>query len=227
MIPIQIDPSWPAGARMGFVEARGLPALERHPELEARRLELERTLRARHQGQDRKALAALPAMAAFAAHYRPFGQTYHLLAQLESVALKGKSIPSRSCAVTALFMAELKHGVLAAAHDLVRLAGPLRMTAAQAGESYTTLGGRPATTQPGDLVLRHGLGVLSSVLQGPDQDTPVGPGTRDVLYTFYAPAELPEADLAAALDELEACLAAFAPEAGRERQILPGPKNIE
>ena len=222
MIPIEIDPSWPAGARMGFLEARGLPALPCHPALEARRLELEQELRARHQGQDRRALAERPALAAFAGYYRGFGQTSHLLAQLESVALKGKSIPSRSCAVTALFMAEMKHGVLAAAHDLGRLSGTLRMAAGSGAETYVALGGRTASVHPGDLFLSQDRGVLSSILSGPDQDTPVGPETRDVLYAFYAPEALAGADLDAAMDEVEACLALFAPEAARTRRVLPG-----
>lgn len=222
MIPIQLESSWPAGARMGFLEARGLPALASHPALEARRAGLEQDLRARHAGQDRQALRESPAMRAYAAHYRTFGQTCHLLGQLDSVALKGRPIPSRLCAVTALFMVELDHGLLAAGHDLDQLAGPLGMAASRAGEQYTGFGGRPVTLPAGDLILRHGRGILSSVLQGPDQDTPVREGTRNVLYTFYAPPGLPAGLLEAGLAGLGELLRRFAPEAGLESRVLPG-----
>jgi DNA/RNA-binding domain of Phe-tRNA-synthetase-like protein len=221
MHPIAIDPSWPAGARMGFLEARGLPPLASAPALEARRLEVEAELRRRHGGRDRKALAAEPALAAYGAYYKAFGQTYHVLAQVESVACKGRPVPSRLCAVTAMFLAELRHGVLAAAHDLDRLAGSLRMAAAQGGEAYTGLGGRPAVARAGDLVLGHDPGLVSSVLMGPDQETAVGPETRNVLYTIYAPAGVADGLLAAGMEELERGIRLFAPEAEVERRVLP------
>lgn len=225
MLPIRIDSSWPPGARMGFLEARGLPALASHPVLEARRSQLELELRRRHAGQDRLALRELPAMRAYAAHYRPFGQTFHVLGQLESVALKGRPIPSRLCAVTALFMVELDHGLLAAGHDLDLLAGPLGMSASRGGEQYVALGGRPVSLPAGDLILRHGGGILSSVLQGPDQATPIGAATRNVLFTFYGPPGLPGGLLAAGLAGLAGLLGQFAPEAALEQCIFPAPEG--
>ena len=222
MIPIRIDPSWPAGARMGFLEARDLPSLASAPGLEARCREVETELRQRHEGRDRQALAAEPALAAYGAWYKAFGQTYHVLAQIESVARKGRPVPTRLCAVTVLFLAELRHGVLGAAHDLDRLAGPLVMAAARGGEPYTALGGRPVTARAGDLVLGHGPGLVSSVLMGPDQDTPVGAETRNVLYAFYAPPGAPGGLLADGLAELELGIRLFAPGAALETCMLPG-----
>jgi DNA/RNA-binding domain of Phe-tRNA-synthetase-like protein len=221
MIPIQTDPSWPAGARMGFLEARDLPPLASAPALEARCREVEAELRLRHEGRDRQALAAEPAMAAYGAWYKAFGQTYHVLAQIESVARKGRPVPTRLCAVTVMFLAELRHGVLGAAHDLDRLAGPMRMAVARGGEAYTALGGRPVTAREGDLVLGHESGLVSSVLMGPDQDTPVGPETRNVLYAFYAPPGVPDGLLAAGLEELRLGIRLFAPDAVLETCVLP------
>ena len=162
-------------------------------------------------------------MRAYAAHYRAFGQTCHLLGQLESVALKGRPIPSRLCAVTALFMVELEQGLLGAGHDLDLLAGPLAMAGSRGGEQYVALGGRPASLPAGDLILRHGGGILSSVLQGPDQATPIGAATRNVLYTFYAPPGLPGGLLEAGLAGLAGLLGQFAPEASLEPGSLPAP----
>jgi DNA/RNA-binding domain of Phe-tRNA-synthetase-like protein len=221
MLNILIDPSWPKGARMGFLEARHLPALATHPKLEAERLRLELDLRGRHAGQDRGALNGLPAMAVFAAYFKAFGQTYHVLRQLESVALKGRPIASRQCAVTALFMAELQHGIVAAGHDLDRLAAPLVLGAAQGFEAIHGFDGQPRTLPKGDLHLRHGRGILSSLLRGPDRDTPIEAGTRNVLYTLYAPAGIPAGLLETQLQDLARYLRCFAPEAGLETLILP------
>lgn len=221
MIEIRIDPSWPRGARLGLLEARGLPPLATHPALEARRADLERALRAAHAGQDRQALKALPVMAVFAAHFKPHGQTYHVLRQLESVALKERPITSQICAVTALFMAELDHGLVAAGHDLDRLAPPLCLAGSRGGERYQGFGGRPITLPAGDLILRHRDGILSSVVQGPDGETAITLGTCNVLYTHYAPEGIAEADLAAQLEELAGHLRSYAPEARLETRILP------
>ena len=221
MIPIELDPSWPEGARMGFLEARGLPGLATHPALEEARRAVEARLRRAHAGADRATLKELPVMRVFAAHFKPSGQTYHMLRQLESVALKGRDIPSRICAVTALFMAELEHGIVAAGHDLDRLVPPLRMAASRAGESYLGLGGEAHTVPAGDLVLRHGGGILSSVLRGPDGATAIQPGTRAALYTLYAPAGIAADALAAQLRDLEAYLRLHAPDAALEARVLP------
>jgi len=224
MISVEVDPAWSErfpGARLGLLEARGIPALASHPELERRRVALEADLRLRFAGMDRSRLRELPVLRAFEAHYRPHGKTYHLLGQLESVALKGRAIPARLCAVTALFMAELQHGLVAAGHDLDALAPPLRLAPSRGGERYRNLGGAEVVLPEGDMTLAHGRGLLSSVLQGPDRETPVGPESTSVLFTFYAPPGLPEGALEAALADLAGHVAAFAPEALLERRILP------
>jgi len=222
MLTVHVDPAWSVvfpGARMGLLEARGLPSLPTHPALEARRGQLEAELRGRHGGTDRKGLRELPVMRAFEAHYRPQGKTYHVLAQLESVACKGRTIPSRLCAVTAMFMAELEHGLVAAGHDLDLLAPPLRLAPSRGGERYVNLGGAQATLPADDMTLAHGRGIISSVLLGPDRETPIGPDTRNALYTIYAPAGLPEGALEGELDALAGYLALFAPDVLLERLI--------
>jgi len=211
----------PAGARMGFLEARDLAPLATHPELEAERRKLEAELRSKHAGLDRQTLRDLPVMRAFTDHFKPFGKTYHVLLQLESVALKERPIPSRLCAVTALFMAELKHGLVAAGHDLEKLVPTLRLGASQGGEHYVGFGDKPIALPGGDLILRHEKGILSSVLQGPDGATPIQPTTRNVLYTLYAPDGIPTGVLEAQLEDLTFYVRTFAPDAKTETKIVP------
>jgi DNA/RNA-binding domain of Phe-tRNA-synthetase-like protein len=224
MIPVHVDSSWHErfpGARMGLLEARGIPGLASHPVLEEARLSLEAELRAQYGCLDRKSLRELPVMRVFEAHYKPHGRTYHVLQQLESVTSKGRSIPSRLCAVTALFMAELKHGLVAAGHDLARIEPPLTLTASEGGERYVNLAGKECQVPSSDMTLRHAKGLLSTVLQGPDRDTPIGPDTRDALYAIYAPVGTPAGLLEAQLADLALFINRFAPDATVETTITP------
>ena len=79
---------------------------------------LETEVRRRYAGFDRARLADLEVISAYQQHYRRFGQTYHLLGQLESVALKARPLTSPGGAlVAAMFAAEIDHVLLTAGHD--------------------------------------------------------------------------------------------------------------
>jgi DNA/RNA-binding domain of Phe-tRNA-synthetase-like protein len=226
MIALEVDPRWFErfpGARLGLLEAKGLEPLQTHPALEQARLELEEELRATYGPLDRKTLREHPVLKVFEAHYRSHGKTYHVLQQLESVAAKGRSIPARICAVTALFMAELRHGLVAAGHDLEKLSGPLILGASIGGETYTNLGGKPCVLPADDMFLRDARGILSSVLQGPEQSSPIGPGTRSALFTIYAPAGLPDGALETQLQDLARFLRCYSPDAELRTDIVPAP----
>jgi DNA/RNA-binding domain of Phe-tRNA-synthetase-like protein len=156
--------------------------------LERRKAELEAELRSRYSGLDRPQLKALPVLQAYAAHYKRFGKTYHLLLQLESVVFKNRPLPTAAALVEAMFMAELESLLLTAGHDLDSLRGELTAEVASGEESYTLLGGQQQKLKPGDMFIRDREGVLSSVLYGPDQRTRLGSGTTGALFTAYVPA---------------------------------------
>lgn len=207
---------------MGFVEARNLPALSQHPALDEACRELEINLRSQYGGMDRKQLRELPTMRAFDAHFAPFGKSYHVLLQLESVAVKGRPIPNRLCAVTALFMAELRQGLVAAGHDMKPLTPPLTMAASTAGERYIGFGDKEIVLPANDMTLRDAQGILSSVLYGPQGCSPIVSSTVDVLYTIYSPAGAPDEALEAQIQDLIAYLRLYAPRASICQSIYPG-----
>ncbi len=224
MIPILVDPSWLEGfpgARLGLLEARGLAPGADSTALDEARIKLEGELKARYGSLDRKALRELPVLQAFDAHFRCHGKTYHVLQQLESVAGKGRSIPSRICAVTALFMAELRHGLVAAGHDLERLEAPLTLSRSAGGETYTNLSGKPCILPAGDMVLKDANRILSSVLLGPEQASPIEPRTRAALFTIYAPTGVPLEALEAQLQDLGRFLRCFSPDVTLQQVIVP------
>src|SRR4029077_9136761 len=119
-IRFEVSAEWRStfpGACVGCLLMEGVSNAERSVALDARLSELQVQLRARYASADRAALANLPVVQAYQAHYRAFGQTYHVLRQLESVALKGRELASPGgTLVSAMFAAELSNMLLTAGH---------------------------------------------------------------------------------------------------------------
>lgn len=200
------------GAHVGVLALRNLANPASHSALEARKAALTERLRARFAGQDRRAIEALPAIAAYNAHLRPFKKTYHVQLQLESLALKGKPIPSVAALVECMFMAELEDQLLTAGHDLDTLALPLRLDLSNGSESYTMMRGEPQTLKSGDMYIADGEGIVSSIVYGPDKRTRITPATRSAVFTVYAPAGIGAAAVRAHLDAILGHVRAFVPE---------------
>ena len=200
-------------ARLDRFCAIGLLAMEAAPGAEAQRLKdaarrLEGELRARYGAMAREELKALAPFPAYAAYYRAFGHSYHVLPQLESVA-RGKPIPDAPPPVVAMFMAELKNGVLTAGHDLDAVRPPLGCRSATGEETYAALNGSAARCAAGDWLIEDREGVLSSILKGPDRRTAITRETRRVLYAAYAPEGVAEEALSDHLDDIEAAVRLF------------------
>jgi DNA/RNA-binding domain of Phe-tRNA-synthetase-like protein len=173
-----------------------------HSELDETKHGLEDELRAQFAGQDRKTLEAYSVVPAYNDYYKQFKKTYHVQAQLESIAFKGRSIPSVAALVEAMFMAEVKNLLLTAGHDLDRLRLPVSLDVAGGNETYTLLRGQEQTLKVGDMFMADREGVISSILYGPDQRTQITPSTRNVLFAVYAPAGIPEKIIRAHLEDI-------------------------
>lgn len=175
------------GASVGFLALRGADNPAHHPELQARKTALEAHLRDRFAGYDRQRLKALPTLAAYIDYYKGFKKTYHVLLQLESIALGGKSIPSVAALVEAMFMAELKNQLLTSGHDLSRIVEPLSVNVATGNETFVRMNGEAQELKANDMFIADAEGILSSIIYGADRRTAITPQTRDVLFTVYAP----------------------------------------
>jgi len=90
------------GAAVGILAMRGVINPRHHPLFDKHREELEKQLRSRYSGYDKAALKALPVIGAYNAYYKRFKKSYHVQLQLESVILRGKSIP-RVAALVVLY----------------------------------------------------------------------------------------------------------------------------
>jgi DNA/RNA-binding domain of Phe-tRNA-synthetase-like protein len=173
-------------------------------------------LRDRYSGAARADLLARPELAVYASYYKRFDKTYHVLLQLESVALKAKPLRARGVLVAAMFRAELETGLLTAGHDADRLVGGLTVDVVAAGDRYVGIGGREIEAAPGDMCIRDGSGIISSIVYGPDDRTRLGPETRTAVFTTYAPAGIGGDAVTHHLETIAAGVRAVAPDSSIE-----------
>lgn len=183
------------------------------PELEQRKADLEERLRAQFSGQDRATIASHPTLRAYSEYYRQFKKTYHIQLQLESIVLKGKSIPSVAALVESMFMAEMQDMLLTAGHDLDVLRLPLKLDVATGTEQYTLLRGESQLLKPDDMMISDQEGVISSIVYGPDQRTQIRPDTRNVVFTVYAPRGIGTENVKEHLEHIKENVMVFAPQA--------------
>jgi DNA/RNA-binding domain of Phe-tRNA-synthetase-like protein len=212
----RVTPEWKTahpGAHAGVLVLRGVVNPPHHAGLARRKADLEARLRARFVASDRKALLALPELNAYDRYYKRFKKTYHIQLQLESVVFKGKSLPAVAALVEAMFMAELEDLLLTAGHDLDTLQLPLTLDAAKGDETYSLLRGVTQTLKSGDMYIRDGEGVISSVIYGPDRRTRIRSETKRAVFTAYAPAGISAAAVRTHLKHIRENVSCFAPNA--------------
>jgi DNA/RNA-binding domain of Phe-tRNA-synthetase-like protein len=204
------------GARVGLLAMSGVSNPSVDSSLERRKAEVEEELRRLYGGFERTQLKQLPTMQAYVQYYAKYEKTYHLLLQLESVAVKGKPLPSVAALVEAMFMAEVKNMLLTAGHDLTKVSKPLTLGVAAGGERYLGIRGREEICKAGDMTISDGEGIVSSVICGPDARTRITPPTASVLFTTYALEGVDEAALRSHLAEIEEYVRLVSPEAVTE-----------
>ncbi len=187
-----------------------------HAELEKRKSELEEQLRANFAGQDRAAIARHPVLQVYGEYYKRFKKTYPVQLQLESIVLKGKSIPSVASLVECMFMAEVKNMLLTAGHDLDKLQPPLTLDVTQGTERYTVMRGEEQTVKASDMMISDQAGIISNIIYGPDQRTQITESTRNVVFTVYVPAGIEEQLITSHLQDMREYVMVIAPEASVE-----------
>lgn len=211
-----ITPEWKStfsNAHAGVLAMRNVSNPANHAELEKQKVELEEQLRSQFTGQDRAAIASHPVLKVYGEYYKRFKKTYHVQLQLESIILKGKSIPSVASLVECMFMAEVKNMLLTAGHDLDKLQLPLTIDVTQGTETYTIMRGTEQTVKAGDMTISDQMGIISNIIYGPDQRTQITKSTRNVAFTVYAPAGIDERLIMGHLQDMRDYVLVIAPEA--------------
>ena len=184
-----------------------------HPDLDAKMSEIESEIRNNFSETGRASIRKLPAMQAYTAYYRKFKKTYHVQLQIESVALKNKSLPRISALVSAMFAAELKNQLLTAGHDMSTIQLPLVLDVANGHESYTSLNGTVQTLSLTDMFISDNKGVISSIIYGPDNRTPIKSDTSEVIFTVYGPEGISSQQMTSHLEEIRSFVYLVSPDA--------------
>lgn len=112
--------------------------------------------------------------------------------QVESIVLKGKSLPNVSPLVDANFVAEVETRVLTAGHDVAKLYPPVSIDVSRDGDQLTPMTGGPKPIRLGDMIMRDARGISCSILYGQDSRSPISSETTHVLYVAYAPPGVPK-----------------------------------
>lgn len=223
MLIISVTDAWKAthpGAQIGLLEISGVDNSQPAPALDREKLAIVRRLREKYAGFSREDLLELPVMQAYHRYYRRFGYTYHVLLQLESVALKGKSLPTVSPLVDANFAAELDTLILTAGHDVALLEAPVLIDVAREGDEIIQMGGGRKDVPAGDMLMRDARGIACTILRGQDNRSPVSKATSHVLYVSYVPEGVPEAQVRAQLEAMEKYVRLFAPDCRVEQSTI-------
>jgi DNA/RNA-binding domain of Phe-tRNA-synthetase-like protein len=200
-------------AHVGVLVMRNVSNPAHHSALEKQKVALEEQLRSQFAGQDRRTIASHPILQAYNEYYRPFKKTYHVQLQLESIVWKGKSIPSVSALVEAMFMAEMKNLLLTAGHDLDVLQLPLTLDVTTGNESFLLMRGENQMVKAGDMMISDKLGIISNIIYGPDQRSQITYGTRNAVFTVYAPAGVHEQTVMQHLQDIQEYATVITPQA--------------
>lgn len=208
------------GAGVGMMTLSGVANPDCCAALEQSKRAVEEEIRTRFP--NRQVVAEFAPVQAYNAYYKRFGQTYHVQHQLESVGFKGKSVPVVAALVEAMFMAELKNGLLTAGHDLQQLRQPLSLQVATGEESCVLINGKMKKTKPGDMLVADADGVLSSIVHGPDYRTRITAGTSQALFLVYAPVGISQIAVEKHFDDIFSFVQLVAPAAKLERRDFYG-----
>lgn len=200
---------------------RGLRNPARHPDLEARRLQVEEALRGRFGSMDRAQLVATAPLDAYSVYFKRFKKTYPVQLQLESIVFKDRHIPNFSALVTAMFTAELNSQLLTAGHDLDSLELPMTLRVADGTETFTLIGGVEQGLKAGDMYMCDTVGIISVVVYGPDARTRITPDTRNAVFVVYAPPGVDPAAVQAHLEDIRNNVIMVAPDAVVDRLEIP------
>jgi len=224
MLNISATDEWRSahpGAAIGLLEISGAVNTGASPQLDDRKRETEARLRERYAEFTRQDFLSLPVMASYVQYYKRFSKTYHVLQQVESIALKAKSLPNVSPLVDSNFAAEVDTLILTAGHDVAQLRGSILMDVSREEDRIIQMNGAAKIIRAGDMIMRDAEDTCCSIIYGQDNRSPISPETTRVLYVAYVPPGIPAETVNAQLQKIEENIRLFSPAAVVERcQVL-------
>jgi len=212
-------------AMVAILVVRGATNVREHSELERRKRVLENELAFRFRNPDD--IKSARTIQAYASYYKRFEKTYHLVQQLKTVVVKQRPLPIVSGLVDVMFMAEMRNLLLTAGHDLATVVPPISIDVGTGTEQYVKLNQESQVSKSADMMLVDGVGILSTVIHGPDYRSRITYETRDALYVVYAPDGVEREDVCRHMRDIEESILIFSPSASVERVRMLSARGIE
>ena len=75
------------------------------------------------------------------------------------------------------------------------------------------MNGEVETLSPTDMFISDTKGVISSIIYGPDNRTPITPGTSEVLFTVYGPEGISSQQMTSHLEDIRLFVNLVSPDA--------------
>ena len=223
MLNIKTTKNWQSnhpGAIIGLLEISGADNTLPAPLLDKEKRCVEAALRERYQSFTRQDFLQIPVMGIYREYYKRFKKTYHVLQQVESIALKGRRLPNVSPLVDANFVAEVETLVLTAGHDVEKFQGNVYIDIAREGDQMTQMNGKTKALCPNDMVMKDESGIVCSIIYGQDNVSPITKSTSHALYVAYAPVGISEALVREHLKKIERNIRFFSKKANVEQLTL-------
>lgn len=204
------------GASVGLMVLSNVCNMEQCEELENCKRNFETKLRARFLNVGD--LSSHNSIKVYAEYYKGYSKNYHVLQQLKSLILKGKSIPRGAGVVEAMYMAELENCLLTAGHDYNALKFPLKLDVAIGNEKYILINEKEQIVKPGDMMIADTEGIISSIIHGPDSRSRIVSSTQKAVFVVYAPSGISKNLVVDHLSDIYAYVKLVSPDAQIERQ---------
>ncbi len=205
------------GVSVGLLVMKNVCNLQFHQALDDKKQELQNALTSQFNEYSRSDFKNIEIIKKYVDYYKRFKKNYHVLFQLESVALNKKSIPSVSTLVEAMFMGELKNFLLSAGHDLQDVNFPITLDISKGGETYTGINNKEQRLIANDLFIKDQNEIISSIIYGPDRRTRIQKNTQEVMYVVYALPGIEEHTVLNHLRDIKEYTCLFSPKADVEQ----------
>lgn len=198
-------------SKFGVLIIKNVKNPSTNPEFNKIKLSVSEQLLSQYQNYNRKEFIKSEPACFYTNYYKKFRKTYPIQLQLESVILKGNSLPNTAALVEAMFVAELKNLLLTAGHDFDKIEFPIKLGLGQGNESFIGISEKDQFLTKNDMMLCDGKGIMSSILNGPDSRTQITKDTKNVLFFVYTPDGIGDNIIRNHLYDIKSYVSVFSP----------------
>lgn len=180
----------------GSLIIRDIQNKKRHETLEARKRDLERSIREKIGDVENLSMIRY-----YNSYFKMWKKIYPIEYQIKTIKSGGK-FPRVSVLVDSMFVAELNNMILTSGHDLDTIQGDLTFDTSKGGEIYMKINGKEQELKKDDIMLKDKEGILACILDGPARRTSVTPKTENVLYLAWCPQSIDKEIITTHLNEI-------------------------